>query len=616
MLLPARRLPLLVLLVPIALIAGRRTPPPEVAANDNRTPAGTLTNGVLTLDLVAMVARWCPEAKDGPAVEVAVLAEANGPPAIPSPTIRVPAGTEIVATIRNTLDSTLYVHGMVTRPQAKAEPIVIAPGEKRTIRFLAGEPGTYAYSATPGVVDYDVRERETMVGAFVVDEPGGRTDDRIFVINIWGEPKDSTRYRNALAINGRAWPHNERIEATVGDTLHWRVVNGSIRNHPMHLHGYYFDLLARGGVLADTALAAPALAVTEQLTAFGTMRLRFVAERPGNWLFHCHLAFHVVPEDARLDELDAHAAHSGDAGKHMAGLVVGIAVAPTPGWRDPERLGPRRVHLYVNEGARRRLAPRSLGYVVQRGDRAPAADSVEIPGSVLALTRDEPTDIVVHNGLGEATAVHWHGIELESWSDGVAGWSGQGRRLAPPIAPADSFVARLTLPRAGTFIYHTHMNDIEQLTSGLYGAIVVTEPGQPFDARTDHVFVAGWDGTADDGQRRIVNGGKGELEPPIETRVGVAHRLRFVNIGPADMVGWEIQGADSTVARWTPLAKDGADLPAARRIEGRAFRVIAVGETFDAEFVPPEPGEYRLLALGEPLGRRFLNYQRRFIVRP
>jgi hypothetical protein len=98
--------------------------------------------------------------------------------------------------------------------------------------------------------------------------------------------------------------------------------------------------------------------------------------------------------------------------------------------------------------------------------------------------------------------------------------------------------------------------------------------------------------------------------------VGVAHRLRFVNIGPADNVGWEVQRADSTVAPWTPLAKDGADLPAARRIEGRAFRVIAVGETFDAEFVPREPGEYRLLALGAPLGRRFLNYQRRFVVRP
>jgi FtsP/CotA-like multicopper oxidase with cupredoxin domain len=612
---PTRWLTLLALLLPVTLNGARREPP-QVEANNNRTAAGVLTNGVLTLDLVAKVARWNPEAKDGPAVEVAALAEENGPPVIPSPTIRVPVGTEIVATIRNTLDSTLYVHGLVTRPQAKAEPVAIAPGEKHTIRFLAGEAGTYVYAASPGVVDYDVRERETMVGAFVVDEPGGRTDDRIFVINIWGEPKDSTAYRNALAINGRAWPHNERIEAEVGDTLRWRVINGSIRDHPMHLHGFYFELLSRGGLLADTALAAPALAVTEQLRAFSTMRLRFVAERPGNWLFHCHLAFHVVPEDARLDETDAHAAHSADAGKHMAGLVVGIAVAPTPAWRDAERLRPRRMHLYVSEGARRRLAPRSLGFVVQQGDRAPAADSVEVPGSVLVLTRGQATDIVVHNRLREATAVHWHGIELESWSDGVAGWSGQGRRLAPPIAPADSFVARLTLPRAGTFIYHTHMNDIEQLTSGLYGAIVVTEPGQSFDPRTDHVFVAGWDGTEDGGEGRIVNGGKGEAEPPIETHVGVAHRLRFVNIGPADNVGWEVQREDSTVVLWTPLAKDGADLPAARRSEGRAFRVIAVGETFDAEFVPREPGEYRLLALGQPLGQRFLNYQRRFIVRP
>ena len=611
----ARGLTPLAFLLPLVLltVSSSRPAPPEVRANDNRTPAGTLSNGVLVVDLVARPALWRPEASDGPALEVAALGEEGGVPVIPSPTIRVPAGTQIVATIRNALDSTLYVNGLVTRPREEAEPVAIPPGERRTVRFVAGEPGTYLYGGTAGVVDHEVRERETMVGAFVVDEPGARADDRIFVINIWGEPVDSTRYRNALAINGRAWPHTERIEAALGDTLRWRVINGSIRPHPMHLHGFYYDVLSRGGALADTSLALPVKAVTNQLDPFTTMRLEFVAERPGNWLFHCHLAFHVVPEGARLDETDEHAGHSGDAGRHMAGLVLGIGVSPTPAWREPERPGTHRMHLYVNEGPKRRLAPRALGYVERRGERAPEPDSVLIPGSVLVLTRGEPTDIVVHNRLREPTAVHWHGIELESWSDGVAGWSGEGTRLAPPIAPGDSFVARLTLPRAGTFIYHTHMNDVEQLTSGLYGAIVVTEPGRPFDPRTEHVFVAGWDGEGNGGERRVVNGVK--AEPAIETRAGVAHRLRFVNISPADNVGWEIR-RDSVPARWTVLARDGADLPEAQRVEDRAFHIIAVGQTFDAEFAPREPGEYVLRSLGQPRARRFVNYERRFIVHP
>ena len=39
-------------------------------------------------------------------------------------------------------------------------------------------------------------------------------------------------------------------------------------------------------------------------------------------------------------------------------------------------------------------------------------------------------------------------------------------------------VAHLTLKRAGTFIYHTHLNDLYQISTGLYGPIIVLEPGQ------------------------------------------------------------------------------------------------------------------------------------------
>lgn len=54
--------------------------------------------------------------------------------------------------------------------------------------------------------------------------------------------------------------------------------------------------------------------------------------------------------------------------------------------------------------------------------------------------------------------------------------------------------AALTLSRAGTFIYHTYLNDEEQLTSGLYGAILVLEPGDTFDSSRDHAVLVGWDG--------------------------------------------------------------------------------------------------------------------------
>ena len=182
------------------------------------------------------------------------------------------------------------------------------------------------------------------------------------------------------------------------------------------------------------------------------------------------------------------------------------------------------------------------------------------------LTRGEPTDITVINRLPEPTAVHWHGLELESWSDGVAAWSGAGTRVAPEIQPGDSFTARLTLRRAGTFIYHTHLNDFEQLTSGLYGAIVVLEPGRRFDPATDHVYVAGWDGPSDPAHI-VINGDS--MAPPLDLAAGVTHRFRFVNIGMAVRLRFSL-AADSGLAVWQPIAKDGADLPPEQSRRGPA----------------------------------------------
>ncbi len=74
---------------------------PVVLENDNRMPAGTLRDGELNVELVVQMARWFPEAADGPSIVVLVLAEEGGPPRVPAPLIRVPEGTIIVATIRN-----------------------------------------------------------------------------------------------------------------------------------------------------------------------------------------------------------------------------------------------------------------------------------------------------------------------------------------------------------------------------------------------------------------------------------------------------------------------------------------------------------------------------------
>ena len=595
------RLVLGALLVPLALWLTASNPAPRplaaIAENDNRTPAGRIHGDTLEIHLVVGMATWRPEADSGPAIDVAAFAEEGQAPRVPGPLIRVATGSVIHATVTNTLtDSTITVRGLFTRPAPAtvADSVVLHPGESRELRFPAGAPGTYFYMATLGHHDLDKdEEREQVSGAFIIDPAGGSPPDRVLMLNIWGRAIDSTTYSNALTINGRSWPYTERITATVGDTLRWRIINATARNHPMHLHGFYYRVDSRGDIAADTGYSPEnrRLVVTEGLQPLTTMTMDWSPDRPGNWLYHCHIGFHVLP-DAKLTPVSAsnHDRMAHDPKVHMAGLVLGISVAPRPGATDTVHLPARRLHLFIQEGHRRGRAPRAMGVVLQRS-ALPASDSIEIPGSPLILTRGVPVDVVVINHLAEPTAVHWHGIELESYSDGVPGWSGSGDHMAPSIEPGDSFVARLTLHRSGTFMYHTHMNDLEQITSGVYGPILVLEPGRHFDTNTDHVFIAGWD-SQQDPPHTLVNGDS--LPAPLTLKAGLPHRFRFINIGPANRFRFFLV-RDSSIVSWRPIAKDGADLPASQRTVVPAVEALDVGETADV-LVQPSRGEYRLVA--------------------
>ena len=579
----------------------------EVQANDNRKPAGQLSGDTLTLRLVVQQARWHPEAPDGPYVDAEFLAEEGGPPQVPPPLIRVPTGTIISVSLRNaTADSTVWFHGLFTRPAEKSDSVGVRPGESITRTFAAGQPGTYVYGAQAGLVDGDDREREQMAGAFIVDSSGARPNDRVFVMNVWGEKLKkavdpslpsfvASPYSNAVTINGKSYPYTEPMEATTGDTIRWRWVNGTVRPHPMHLHGFYFDVHSRGRMRLDTVYASGSSrsVVTEVMLPFTTMSMSWVPDRDGQWLFHCHIAFHAIASDAKLEPTRDHEhMKSGDPKEHMAGLVLGINVKPAAGWKPEERTNPRTLRLLVQEGPKLGRAPRSMAYVIDHGSSSAPEPITRVGGPPLVLTRGQPTDITVINQLNEPTAVHWHGLELESYSDGVAGFSGHPGRVAPRIAPSDSFTARLTMKRAGTFIYHTHINDLEQITSGLYGALIVREPRDVFDPSTDHVYVVGWDGDALNMPiSLLVNGDS--IMPPMTWRAGGAHRIRLINIGPATLVNVKLL-RDSTLMTWKPVAKDGADLPANQAINRPAELDVYVGETADFLFNPPLRGEYTL----------------------
>ncbi len=274
---------------------------PEILANQNRSFAGELREGVLTVELEARTGLWYPEEREGPGLEVQAFAEPGRSLQIPGPLIRAPEGTEIHISVRNSIPgATLVVHGLCTRPANSDETLGIPPSATREVHFKVGTPGTYYYWATTTGTPFlkRVGVDSQLTGALIVDPPGVKLpDDRVFVIGLWaddGDPKANPPrpVRAAFVINGRSWPHTERLTYTAGDTVHWRWINASIANHPMHLHGYFYLVESKGDAGRDTIYADPErrLENTELMLPGSTMSLTWFPTRPGNWLFHCRTA--------------------------------------------------------------------------------------------------------------------------------------------------------------------------------------------------------------------------------------------------------------------------------------------------------------------------------------
>jgi FtsP/CotA-like multicopper oxidase with cupredoxin domain len=215
-----------------------------------------------------------------------------------------------------------------------------------------------------------------------------------------------------------------------------------------------------------------------------------------------------------------------------------------------------------------------------------------LPGPTILLKRGEPVSITVVNELPEPTAVHWHGIELDSYYDGVAGFAGHPGRIAPAIAPRDSFEARFTPPRSGTFIYHPHADEVRQQQAGLSGAIVVVDSPAAFDPEKDIVVLISVPRHNAGADTVLLNG---DPSPAVrEFRVGERYRLRLINIHTyrPNMIARLVR--DSTLLAWRAIAKDGNDLPAERATTRPAAQQMGNGETYDFEFVPNAPGNLRL----------------------
>jgi Putative multicopper oxidases len=282
----------------------------------------------------------------------------------------------------------VWVRGLQDRASGSIDSTEIAPGATHEFRFRASVPGAWYYWAGAAGKTSTASPTSTddgqLVGALVVDPAEGPSHDRVFVMTRWtprGLPGNAGYQLNA--INGLSWPHTERLEYTVGDSVRWHVINASDELHMMHLHGFYFTVDERGDAAHDSALARQQqnVVVTTATRRGEWMSMTWSPDRAGNWLFHCHFTAHMSGAQ-RLDRLAAWTAgrmsegEMSDAPTHdMAGLLLGVTVKPRASPPRPAVVRtPRSLQLFADMQPRVYGERPGYGFVLQEGAKPPARD--------------------------------------------------------------------------------------------------------------------------------------------------------------------------------------------------------------------------------------------------
>jgi FtsP/CotA-like multicopper oxidase with cupredoxin domain len=581
---------------------------PVMQTNDNTTAAGKIENGVLNIRLDAITGVWHPEGPNGKSVETAAFAEEGRAPTSPGPLIRVIVGTVVHVTVHNSLDKPLIVLGLGDN-RGLRDTLKVGVGETKEVRFTPKEAGTYYYAGQtqPGPFFGRYHEDSQMNGGLIVDEAGARKKDRVFLISWWGvldslSPSGLGKF--TMVINGLSWPHTERIDMTQGDSATWRWINLTGVDHPMHLHGFYYRVDAKGDGVADNYFAADQrrMAVTEIVSPGRTMQMSWSPTRPGNWIMHCHLAGHLsssvsLDTESGMEHHEMERMHPSDRPHQMFGLVLGITVAPNG--TIAKATGPeRKIRVFLRSQPHQYGDKVGFAFVIAGSKEDRPGIKLPVPGSPLILQRDQPVAITVINQSGiDRASIHWHGIELESYPDGVPGWSGYGKHRIPSIAPGDSLTVHFTPPRAGSFMYHSHFNEATQIGSGAYAPIIVLNKGEKFDPETDRVlFIAdgGPPGNVIVGPPPpVILNGK-SLPDPIGLRAGTRYRFRVFNLKNDEVEQIALLDENDKPIMWRAIAKDGADLPASQATVQPASLVFGSGEIYDFVYTPEKPAELKI----------------------
>jgi len=217
-----------------------------------------------------------------------------------------------------------------------------------------------------------------------------------------------------------------------------------------------------------------------------------------------------------------------------------------------------------------------------------------VHGPTIEAVEGERVRIYVTNKLGAPTTVHWHGMLVPSGMDGVGGLTQR------TIQPGETFRYEFTLVQHGTFMYHSHHDEMTQMALGLMGLVVV-HPRQPTRPRPDrdYAFMLGeWKIVP--GTRRpdpnemtdfnvlTLNARAFPGTAPIVAQVGERVRLRFGNLSAMDHHPIHLHGY-----HFTEVETDGGEIPESARSPETTV-LVPVGSTRTVEFVANAPGDWAM----------------------
>lgn len=176
----------------------------------------------------------------------------------------------------------------------------IGPGKTFKYEFTFTKPGTFMYHPH---FDEMTQIALGMVGMIVVHPkapPARRVRDFSLMIHEWKVPIGAARPDplamndfNVLTFNSKAFPATSPLGVEVGDLVRIRIGNlGPMDHHPIHLHGYAFEVVETDGGAIPEERRWPE---TTTLVPVGAVRvLEFVADVPGDWALHCHMTHHTM----------------------------------------------------------------------------------------------------------------------------------------------------------------------------------------------------------------------------------------------------------------------------------------------------------------------------------